>query len=131
MKDIIIGAWAAIKFWELGIVVIFSLFCYILHRLDRAKDTSFKFHDFFTSGDWNGKASVARMCYFGAFLASSLALLHQEMKGGVDWTMLGGYSLIWSGAYVALKMVDAKNPQLISTTPPVVPTGDINGPKPT
>lgn len=128
MKEFFLGVWAATNFWGIAITVVFMLFCYILHRLDKAKDTTFKFHDFFTSGDWNGKSSVARLGYFGAFLVSSLALLHHEMKYAVDWTMLGGYSLIWSGAYVALKMVDAKNPQLISTTPPAVPTtGDANG----
>lgn len=109
----IVGLWDALKFWDLAIVAIFTLFCVVLRRLDQAPDNQFRFHDLWTSGDWPGKASMARLAYFGAFLAHSLVLLHQEMKlpNGVDYTMASLYALIWSGAYVAIKAVEMRTPQ--------------------
>lgn len=130
--DIIIGLLNMFKFWDLAIVAIFTLFCVILHRLDKAVGP-FKFYDFFTSGDWAGKASVARLGYFAAFLTHSLVLLHQEMKTGVDYPMASLYALIWSGAYVALKAIDMKAAQTAApassstTTTSTTTTGDSNG----
>lgn len=122
VHDYTAAVWRAIDFWLIGVGLIFALFCYILRRLDRAPDSSFKFHDFFTSGDWNGKASVARLGYFAALLTHSLVLLHKEIKHpeGVDYAMASLYALIWSGAYVALKAIEAKT-QSIQTPKPQEP----------
>jgi hypothetical protein len=119
--------WGVVRFWDIAIVAIFTLFCVVLRRLDAEPDTSFKFHDLFTSGDWPGKASVSRLCYFGAFLAHSLLVLHQEMKQekGVDYAMASLYALIWSGAYVLLKAIEARTPQ------PATTNGATNGPSST
>lgn len=100
--------WIAIDFWALGVWALFALFCIVLYRLDKAKDIEFKFHDFFSSGDWNGKASVTRLGYFGAFLTHSFVIFHQEMKQGASDAILWPYALIWSGAYVAAKLVETK-----------------------
>jgi hypothetical protein len=112
-----------LSFWELGIVAIFVLFCVVIYRLDRAIDVHFKFSDFFASGDWNGKASVARLGYFGAFLCHSLIVLHKEMIDAIDSTMVSFYALIWSGAYVALKAIEMRTA--------TQPKGDANGPEST
>jgi hypothetical protein len=107
-----------LNFWELGIGAIFTLFCVVLYRLDNAQDTTFKFHDFFTSGDWHGKASVSRLGYFGAFLTHSLIMLHREMHAeGISTEMISFYALVWSGAYVALKAIEMR-------TAPTQPKGD-------
>lgn len=101
----------AASFWNIGIAAIFIVFCVILVRLDIAKNTNFSFDDLFTYGDWNGKASVSRLGYFGAFLVHSLVVLHKEMvskDGGVDYGTISSYALIWSGAYVILKTIDMK-----------------------
>jgi hypothetical protein len=101
----------AMSFWELAIVALFALFCIVLRRLDQEKGGKFYFRDLFSSGDWDGKASTPRLGYFGAFLTHSLVVLHQEMKNGIDYAMVSLYALIWSGAYVALKVVDMKAAQ--------------------
>lgn len=103
-------AYAQLSFWELGIGSIFTLFCVVIYRLDHANDVAFKFSDFFASGDWNGKASVSRLGYFGAFLSHSLIVLHREMNDGISTEMLSFYALIWSGAYVALKAIEMRTP---------------------
>lgn len=108
LHDYIAMAWHAFNPWMLSMGLVFALFCYVLLRLDNAPDTTFKFSDFFTAGDWDGKASVARLAYFGAFLSHSLVLLHREIKSenGVDYAMGSLYALIWSGSYVALKTIE-------------------------
>jgi hypothetical protein len=104
-------------FWYGAIIAVFALFCYILYRLDH--NAQFKFVDFFTAGDWNGKASVARLGYFAGFMTHSLVLLHKEMNGGVDYALASLYALIWSGAYVALKAIELRTP--------TITIGDTNG----
>jgi hypothetical protein len=130
-----VAGWNAFKFWDTAVVAIFALFCVIIYRLDR-DDTSpfFRFREFFTSGDWNGKPSVARLGYFGAFLSHSLMVTHRELttREGISAEMASLYALIWSGAYVALKAIDMKAAQTatpsssttISTTSTT--TGDLN-----
>lgn len=134
--QIIGGVWSAIHFWEMAVVAVFALFCYVLRQLDRSGQApTFKFHDFFTSGDWPGKASGPRLAYFGAFLTHSLVVLHHEMKSkdGLDYAMASLYALIWSGAYVALKAIDMKAAQTAmpastsTTTTSTTTTGDSNG----
>lgn len=108
--DGIAAVWHAVKFWDLSIVAIFALFCVVVRRLNDLNDNKFFFHDFFTSGDWNGKASVSRLGYFAAFLVHSLVVLHQEMQqgAGIDAPTISMYALIWSGAYVALKAIELR-----------------------
>lgn len=107
-----------INFWSLAVAAVFVLFCVVLFRLDRSsQNTKFFFADFFSSGDWDGKASGPRLCYFGAFLVHSLIALHQQMANkGVDYAMVSLYALIWSGAYIALKAIELKG-----TPAPVAP----------
>src|SRR6476469_3617686 len=99
-----------LNFWEIAVGAIFTLFCVVIYRLDYADDNKFQFSDFFTSGDWNGKASVARLGYFGAFLCHSLIMLHREMHSdeGISTEMISLFALLWSGAYVALKVIDSR-----------------------
>lgn len=127
--QILSALWIAIDFWMLGVVALFTLFCYILRRLDKSQDATFKFHDLFTSGDWNGKASIARLGYFNAMLVHALIVLHQEMKTGASTEMMSMYALIWSGAYVVLKYVDMKAAQIqvptVTVTPAVTATASI------
>jgi hypothetical protein len=115
--------WLALDFWALGVVAIFALFCVVLYRLHGATDNRFKFHDFFSSGDWPSKASVARLGYFGGFLVHSLVVLHMQMiRGGSSTELMSFYALIWSGAYVALKAIELR-------TPPQQPPGGTYGPQ--
>lgn len=107
MKEVLIAIFNTLKFWELAVAAIFTLFCLILYRLDKTSGP-FKFYDFFTSGDWPGKASVARLGYFGGFLSHSLVLMHREFDDDVSVEMASFYALIWSGAYVALKAIEMK-----------------------
>jgi hypothetical protein len=107
----VVALWQSFDLWLLGVIACFALFCYILRRLDKSPDITFKFHDFFTSGEWDGKASVSRLGYFGAFLTHSLIVVHQEFKSVLTNDTLLWYGLIWSGAAVALQAVNkAKTP---------------------
>lgn len=102
----ILALWQSFDAWMFGVGLLFGLLCFILFRLDRAPDATFKFHDFFTAGDWDGKASIARFCYFGGFLTHSLVVMHQEFKAVLSTEAMTWYALIWSGAYVALRAVE-------------------------
>lgn len=106
MIELLLALLARIDFWMAATVAIFTLFVYILRRLDQAPDAQFKFHDFFTTGDWNGKPSAARLCYFGAFLVHSQIVLREASKPSSDGSIAATYALVWSGAYVALKFID-------------------------
>jgi len=123
LKELTADAVNAMSFWEAAIVALFVLFCVVLYRLDRERGGSkFYFRDFFSSGDWDGKASTPRLGYFCALLTHSLVILHQEMKNGIEYPMASLYALIWSGAYVALKAIDMKAAQTVSTEPKKEPT---------
>lgn len=100
--------WMALDFWMLAVFAIFILFCYVLRRLDLAQDNEFKFHDFFTHGNWDHKADLTKLGYFAAFITHSLIVLHQEMKAGVTTEAITLYALVWSGAYVATKFVEGR-----------------------
>jgi hypothetical protein len=117
MSPYIIALWQTFDFWLVGVLACFTVFLYVLRRLDRSPHVTFKFHDFFTSGDWDGKASVSRLGYFGAFLTHSLIVMHQEFKSALSNEALLWYGLIWSGAAVALQYVKSKGAPSGSQTP--------------
>lgn len=128
LVQILTALWIAIDFWMLGLSLIFSLMCVIMWRLDRADDTQFKFHDFFTSGDWPGKPSAPRLAYWGAFLFHSLIVAHQEMKQTLTDTGMSLYALVWSGMYAVVKFVDSKQAPQVPTN--LLPPGGTNGNQP-
>jgi hypothetical protein len=97
-------------FWYGAIIAVFTVFCYILYRLDH--NAAFKFADFFTYGSKEGKASIERLGYFAGFMTHSLIMLHKEMNGGVDYAAGSLYALIWSGAYVAAKAIEIRTPTI-------------------
>lgn len=111
MNPYVVALWQAVDFWLFGVVAAFALFCYVLRRLDKAPDVTFRFYDFFTSGDWAGKASVSRLGYFGGFLTHSLVVMHQEFKSVLDHERMLWYALIWSGAAVALRAIEMRTTQ--------------------
>jgi hypothetical protein len=127
--QILTALWIAIDFWLLGVTAIFCLLCYIMWRLDRANDVSFRFHDFFTSGDWPGKPSAPRLAYFGGFFFHSFIVLHQEMNKTLSTEHATAYALIWSGMYAVVKYVDRNQAPLQPPTT-LLPPGGTNGTQP-
>lgn len=116
-RQLLAMVWLALDFWTMAVIAVFALFCYVIYRLDKADDSTFKFHDLFTSGDWPGKASVSRLGFFGAFLSHSLVVIHQEMHKAATEGLMMWYALIWSGAYVALKAIELKAPPVMTSPP--------------
>lgn len=98
-----VKAWLDLDFYEAAIVVIFVSFALVVYRLHRTDDSTFRFEDFFTHGDAQGKASVFRLLVFGAWMVHSWVIVRQEAYRHLSEASLAAYAGIWSGSYLVLR----------------------------
>ena len=57
--------------------------------------------------DDNGKVSFLRLAGLGAFAVHSWALMKNAVSAGPDVTLFVSYGVIWSGAPIAGKLIEA------------------------
>lgn len=95
-----------IDFPAVVLIAIFVIMFWVFWQAHKA-DNGLNFSEMLR--DEHGKASSARMAIFVCLAISSWAIMYILLtrKGEIDPLVFGGYIIVWSGAKVAEKLVDA------------------------